>query len=330
MWPALQSFTLGSAILTGITVAVLPGFTWADQNFPSKPIRLVVPGGPNGQIDVLARVMGPKMSERFGQPVVVVNLPGAAGILAAHKVANAEPDGHSLLLVATGFAISAALQSKLPYDPRNDFAGVSQVGIPTTVLMTSPALGVKSVKELIALAKARPGKFIFGSPGPGSGPHMLGEKLRLGSGISIVNVQFNEGRQQTLVEAMTGRIHYCFAPLGSVLPFLRDGKLLALAVATPQRSTMLPDVPTMAETLPDFAKPIGSFGLLAPARTPPPVLSQIGKEVARIFALREVDERMRGDGLVFAPTTPEEYDRILRAQIDGFSELIRIAGIPKR
>lgn len=328
MWSDLSAFA--GAVLTVIAAVVPPALAHSGQGFPGKPIQLVVASGPGGQIDVLARLMGPRMSESFSQPVVVVNVPGAAGILAANRVAKAEADGHSLLLVQTAFAISAALQSKLPYDPLNDFAGVSQVGIPTTVLVATPALGAKSVKDLIALAKARPGKLIFGSQGSGTGPHMLGERLRLGAGITVVSVQFSEGRQQTLVEAMTGRIHYCFAPLGSVLPFLKDEKLRALAVATPQRSPVLPDVPALGETLSEFSKPLGSFGLLAPARTPPAILNQISRELARIFALRDVAERMQSDGLMLAPTTPVEYDRILRAQIGAFSELIRLAGIPTR
>lgn len=330
MRSGLQEFTLPGAILTGIAIAVLPAFAQSSQSFPNRPFQLVVASGPGAQIDVLARLIGPRMRESFGQPVVIVNVPGAAGILAANKVAKAEPDGHSLLLADSGFAVSAALHSKLPYDPRHDFAGVSQVGIPTTVLAAAPELGVRSVKDLIGLAKAQPGKLIFGSPGPGSGPHLLNERLRLRAGISVVNVQFSAGRQQTMIDVATGRVHYCFAPLGSVLPFVRDGKLTALAVTTSQRSPVLPDVPTLGETLSEFAKPLGSFGLLAPARTPPAILGRISKEVARIFGLREVDERMRGDGLVLAPTTPEEYDRILSAQIDVFAELISTAGIPKR
>ena len=329
-WTGFRRGALSIAILQASAVAVPPVLAQSAQRFPSRPVQIVVASGPGAQIDVLARLIGPRMSESFSQPVVIVNVPGAAGILAANRVARSEPDGHSLLLADSGFAVSAALHSKLPYDPRSDFAGVSQVGIPTTVLAAASGLGIKSVQELIALAKSRPGKLIFGSPGPGSGPHLLNERLRLGAGISVVNVQFSAGRQQTLLEVATGRIHYCFAPLGSALPFVRDGKLVPLAVTTAQRSPVLPDVPILGETLPGFAKPLGSFGLLAPARTPPEILSRISTEVARIFVVREVAEQMGGDGLMLAPTTPEEYSRILIAQIDGFSELIRTAGIPKR
>ena len=323
----LQGFAFTGVIAAGITLVTLPARAQTGPTFPHKPIRLVVPG--TGQIDALARMMGSKMSESLGQPVVIENYPGAGGILAANRVAKATADGHSLLLATTAFAISAALHSNLPYDPRKDFAGVSQVGIPTTVLIVSPALGIKSVNDLIAVAKSKPGKIIFGSPGPGSGPYLLGEKFRLGSDISIVNVGFKTG-QETLIETMTGRIHYCFLPLGSVLPLLKSGKVQALAVATPKRSPLLPDLPTMAETLPEFAKQIGSYGLLAPARTPPRVLNRISQEVARILNLPDVNGWMQSDGLVPAPTTPGEYDKILHAQIEAFTELVRIAGIPAR
>jgi tripartite-type tricarboxylate transporter receptor subunit TctC len=207
-------------------------------------------------------------------------------------------------------------------------AGVAQVAIPTTVLVASPALGVASVKELIALAKASPGKIIFGSPGPGSGPHLAGEKFRLASDISIVHVGMKSG--QMLIETMTGRMHYCFLPLGSVLPLAKKGQLAALAVLTPQRSSILPEVPTITETLPGFGKPLGSFGVLAPARTPREIVNQIGNRIVSILALPEVEAWMRSEGLVPAPAAADEYDRILHTQIDAFAELIKSAGIPKR
>ncbi|MGZ8198506.1 MAG: tripartite tricarboxylate transporter substrate-binding protein, partial [Burkholderiales bacterium] len=226
---ALQELAFTAVLLAGVVLAPFPAFAEAPLGFPTKPIRLVVPGA--GQIDSLARAIGPRLSEHFGQPVVIENVLGAAGIIAAHRVAKATADGHSLLLATTGFAISAALYSSLPYDARRDFSGVAQVAIPTTVLIASPMLGVASVKQLIALAGATPGKIIFASPGPGSGPHLLGEKFRLGTGISVVHVGMKSG--QIIIETATGRIHYCFLPLGSVLPLVKEGTLSALAVATP-------------------------------------------------------------------------------------------------
>lgn len=323
---ATHELVLAALFAAGVMLVPVPVFAEAPLAFPTKPIRLVVPG--TGQIDALARTIGSRLSEQFGQPIVIENQVGAAGIIAANRVAKAAPDGHSLLLATTGFAISAALHLSLPYDPRRDFAGVAQVTIPTTVLVASPALGVTSVKELIVLAKATPGKIIFGSPGPGSGPHLAGEKFRLATGINIVHVGMKSG--QMLIEAMTGRIHYCFLPLGSVLPLVKEGKLAALAVLTPQRSPTLPEVPTITETLPHFGKPLGSFGVLAPARTPRETVNQVGARIVSILTVPEVDAWMRSEGLVPAPALAHEYDRILHAQIDAFNELIRSAGIPKR
>ena len=296
------------------------------SEFPAKPIHLIVPG--TGQIDALARILGPKLTEHFRQPVVIEVQPGAAGILAAHRLSKAPPDGHWLLLVTTGFAIGAALHSSLPYDPRRDFSGVAQIAIPTTVLVASPMLEVESVQQLIAAAKAAPNKLIFGSPGPGSGPHLAGEKLRLAADMRIVHVGMKSG--QIMIEAMTGRIHYSFLPLGSVLPFVKDRKLIALAVLTPQRSPLLPDAPAITEVLPAFGRPLGSFGMLAPGSTARPTIHEIAGAVIRIMAMPEVDAWMRSEGMVPSPAAAEAYDRILHAQMDAFAQLIADAGIPRR
>jgi tripartite-type tricarboxylate transporter receptor subunit TctC len=296
------------------------------SDFPARPIRLIVPG--TGQIDALARALGSKLTERLGQPTVIEHHLGAAGILAANRLAKATPDGHSLLLATTGFAISAALHSHLPYDAKRDFVGVAQVAIPTTVLVAAPSLGIGTVQELIALAKTAPGKVIFGSPGPGSGPHLAGERFRLASGIRILHVGMKSG--QITIETITGRIHYSFMPLGSILPLLKDGQLTALAVLTPQRSPVLPHVPTITESLPTFGKPLGSFGLLAPAGTPRERVRKLADTITSILALPDVDAWMRGEGLIPAPAADEDYDRILHAQIDAFAALIAEAGVPRR
>ena len=313
------------AVTTGFVVAVLPGFAQAQQKFPSKLVRLVV-GLPAGSgPDTTARLIGQRMSESWGQPVVVDNRTGAGGMLAAAQVAKGAPDGYTLLSMGN-FAIIAALQPSLPYDPLKDFAGVTQIGFGAQALIVAPSFGVKSVKELIALAQAQPGKIIYSSGGAGSGTHLSGERFRLAAAIKVVNVAF-KGGVEALIETLAGRTHYCFAALTPALPFINDGKLLALAVTTPQRVPILPDVPAMAETLPDFKRNETSSGLLAPAGTPRRILNQISKEVARILSLPDVKERMQAVGFAPAPTTPEEYDKILRGQIETFSKLVRDAGL---
>jgi len=326
---ALRRISFPIVIATGVAAIATPGFAQAQQKFPTKPIRFVVGYVPGAQADTLARIIGAKMGENWGQPVVVENRPAAGGTLAAVTVAKAAPDGHTLLYSGANFAISAAMQPSLPYDPFRDFTGVTQIGYGTQVLVVGPALGVKSVKDLIALAKAQPGKIIFGSSATGSGTHLSGARFNFAAGIKVVHVAF-KGGAESMIEAMTGRIHYSMGTLTNALPFIKDGKLLALAVHTPQRSLVLPDVPALAETLPDFKRPDASNGLLAPAGTPRPILNQISKEIARILDLPDIKERLQTLGIVPAPMTPGEYDKLLRAQIETLSKVVRDAGLRPR
>lgn len=321
---AVQRVLFLIVIATGLTVPALPGLAQAQQKFPTKPIRFVVPAAGN-QADILARTIGPKMSESWRQPVVVENRPGAGGTLAASLVARAAPDGHSLLLISPQFSIGAVLQSNLPYQPLRDFAGVSQIGYGTAVLLVAPTLGVKSVKDLIALAQAQPGKILFSSGGAGSNNHMIAELFRLNAGIKVVHVGF-KGTQEALIEVLAGRVHYCMASMSAALPFIKDGRLLALGVTTPQRSPVLPNVPAMVEVVPGFKRD-ASFGLYAPAGTPRSVLNQISKEVARILDLPDIRERLQALSFAPASSTPEELDKILREQIEMFSKVAKDAGL---
>jgi len=309
----------------GLLALLLAGSPGAQTIYPSKPIRLVGGFAPGTQLDTLARIIGQKMSESWGQPVVVDNRTGGGGMLAAGILANAVPDGHTLFF-GNGFAITVALQPTFSYNPLKDFAGVAQIGFPTQALIVAPSLGVRSVKDLIALAQSQPGKIIYGFGGSGSESHLNGERFRGAVGIKVVNVAFKSG-VEALLQTLAGRTHYCFAGLLPALPFIQDGKLLALAVNAPQRLAILPDVPALAETLPVFNKPESSNGLLAPAKTPRSVLTQISKEAARILDLPDIKERMQAMGFVPAPSTPEDYDQIRREQIETLSKLAIEAGL---
>jgi tripartite-type tricarboxylate transporter receptor subunit TctC len=324
----LPGVTVATVFLTGITVAAAPGLAQVHQKFPSKPVRILVSNPAGSQGDTLARMISLKMSESWGRPVVVDNRTGAAGMLAAGTVAKATPDGHTLLFTA-GLAINAAMQPSLPYDSVKDFAGVTQIGFGTQVLVVAPALGVKSVSELIALAKAQPGKLIYGSSAVGTGSHLNGARFILAAGIKVVTVAFKGGPEAT-IELVAGRTHLSSVTLFSALPWIKDGKLLGLAVATPQRSPLLPDVPALGETMPEFKRPENSTGMFAPAGTPRPILNQISKEVARILDLPDIKERLQGMGYVPAPTTPDELDKIHREQIETLSRLGRDAGLRPR
>ncbi len=316
-------FVLGAAF------AAAPAFAQAQQNYPVKPIRLVISTTAASQPDTLARMFAQKMSESWGRPVIVDNRPGASGLLAASPVARAAPDGYTLIYTLPNFAISAAMQPSLPYDPLKDYAGATQIGFSANLLVVAPTLGVKTIKEFIALAKAQPGKFIFGSSSTGSASHLSGARFNLAAGIKVIQVAF-KGGPEAMIEVLGGRVHYTVATLGVALPFIQDGKVVPLAMTAPWRTPVLPDVPSLAELLSEFKQPETSHAILAPAGTPRPILNQISKEMARILGFPDVKERMQAIGFVAAPTTPEECDKILRAQITTLSKLIRDAGLQAR
>jgi tripartite-type tricarboxylate transporter receptor subunit TctC len=314
------------AVATGVGFAAAPALAQVQQKFPHKPIRLVVSTTPGSQPDGIARIIGLKMSESWGWVVVVDNRAGAGGALAATTVAKAVPDGHTLLYALPNFVISPVLQTGVPYDPFKDFAGAGQIGISTNVLVASPALGVKSVPDLIALAKAQPGKLIFASSATGSASHLTGVRFNLIAGIKVVHVAFRGGPEAT-IEVLAGRSHYHIGTMGVTLPFVKEGKLVALGVTSPQRAPVWPDVPALGEIMAEFKRPETSHALLAPAGTPRPILNQISKELARILALPDVKERLRNISYIAAPSTPEEYNKILRGQFDALTKLVRDAGL---
>ncbi len=321
---ALQKATFVTLIATGIAVAAAP--CDAAQNFPTKPIRMIVPFTAGSATDLLARRVALKMSDHWNQQVVVDNRGGGGGTLGAGIVANATPDGYTLLVHSIAFAMNAALYSKLPYDPLKDFAPVSQILISTSLLVVAPSLGVKSVKELIALAKQKPGQLNYSSSGVGSGTHLNGEQFRFAAGIDVVHVPY-KGVPEPLIDTMTGRIHYFLSPLVPALPFIRDGRLLALAVSTARRTPVLPDVPTMAEAgLPGYEFQAW-FGVFAPAGTPRPVINQISKEIARVVELPDIRKQMLNQGEEGRSSTPEEFARFVRAEIEKISKIVKLAGI---
>jgi tripartite-type tricarboxylate transporter receptor subunit TctC len=302
----------------------VPGHAQKSPAYPTKPIRIVT-GPAASQNDMVARTLGAKLSESFGQPVVIDNRAGAGGAIAANTVAKATPDGYTLLVQSAQFAIRAAVQSNLPYDPIKDFAGVAQIGFSAQAVVVSPGLRVKSIKEFIALAKAGNSPVFYGTGGAGTGMHMDAERFRHAAGFKATHVGF-KGASEALIEVVAGRVHYAVAGVGPALPLIKDGKLAALAVVASQRSPLLPEVPAITDTLPGYERD-ASFGLFAPAGTPRLILQQLSKEVRRIVELPDVKDRLRTIGFIPAPSTPEEHDKILRADIEAYTKIAKLVGL---
>ena len=309
-------------------VLILSAPAWgvdAAEKYPSKPIRMLVPFSAGSQTDILARWIGEKVYEGWGQRVVVDNRPSAGGTIAAEYVLAANPDGHTMMMHATGHAANATLYSKLPYDVVRDFSGVSQVASVPNLLIVGPALGVKSVKELIALAKTRPGQFNFSSAGIGSGTHVNGEMFKLAAGIEVTHIPY-KGAPEALNEAISGRVQFVFSPILVSVGQVKAGRAIALAVSTANRSPMLPDVPTVAEAGVAGFEFDQWYGLFVSAKTPRSIVNSANKEIVRILNLPDMKERMLTQGATPKPTTPEEFDKFVRSEVAKMGKVIIAAG----
>ena len=293
--------------------------------YPSRPIRIIIPFTGGSATDLLARAIGPKLVERWGQQVVSDNRPGAGGTVGAEILSRATPDGHTLMLTSSALAGSAALYPKLPYDTLRDFASTTQIASTPLVVVVPPALGVKSVKELIALALKKPREINYASAGIGSGTHYAGELFKLAARIEVVHVPY-KGTPEAITDTMAGRVHYMLAPPLTALPLIKGGRVLALAVTTAQRAPLLPDVPTLSETGLARFEYDGWFGLFTPVRTPGRITSQLTGEVTRILALPDVQDRILSLGAVPKSSTPEALHTLLRTEIETRRKVFAAAG----
>jgi len=301
------------------------GAAGAQDKFPSKPIRMLVPFSAGSATDFLARIVGQKISESWGQQVVVDNRPSAGGVIASEILLAATPDGHTLMMVSIGHAVNASLYSKLPYNTVKDFAGITLVADIPNVLVATPSLGLKSVRDLVALAKAKPGQINYGSAGVGSGTHMNGEEFKLAAGINVVHVPF-KGTPEAITNTIGGSVQYFFAPITAAVPLVKGGKITGLAVSTKTRSPVFPDVPTVAESgLPGFDFNLWT-GLLGPAKLPKDVKEKIAKEVGRILTLQDVKERMLVQGATPHPTSPTEFDAFIRNEVERLAKVVKASG----
>ena len=296
------------------------------QTYPNKPVHVVVPFTAGSATDILARSFGQKLSEMWGQPVVVENRPGAGGTIGAAVVAKSAPDGYTLLVHPAAHAYNPSIYPGLSFDTVKDFVEISPLAGQPNVLVVSPTLGVKSVAELIALAKQKPGQLNFGSAGTGSGTHINAEKFRLAAGIDVVHIPY-KGTPEALTDTMAGRVSYFFSPISAALPNIREGKLIALGVSTAKRSSALPNVPTLAESgLNGFDYNLW-VGLFAPAGTPAELVDKINKDVGRALQAPDIKERLANLGAEAMPMTPAQFKKFIGDEIDASTKIVKAANI---
>ncbi len=318
----LLNILLGALVTTAVQLAHAQS---AGAAWPTRPVRLIVTFPPGSSTDTTARIIAPRLAELWGQPLVIENRSGAGGSLGVGVAAQATPDGYSMVYVSASFAINAVLRRNAGYDPLRDFIPVTQVGLPTSVITSAPSLGVKTIKELIALSHERGGKLLYGSPGAGSGGHMAIESFRSTAGMKGVHVAY-KGQPEIMVELLAGRVHYSVISLGPGIGLFRDGRLLPLAVLAPRRSPVLPDVPTLTEILPAFRRD-ASHMMLVPAKSSRAVVNKISRDTGRVLEMPEVRKQLEAIDFIPTPTTPEETEKILRAQLVMFDEIARAAGL---
>jgi len=312
-------------IFVGAALAMGYGVAQAQEKFPTKNIRMLVPFAPGSQTDILARWIGEEFLKTWNQQTVVDNRPSAGGTIASQVVLEANPDGHTMMMVSTGHAGNATLYSKLPYDTIRDFAGVSQVASVPNLLIVSPTLGPKSVKELIAYIRSKPGAINFSSAGIGSGTQINGEMFNLAAGVKATHVPY-KGAPDALNNVVSGSVQFNFAPILVAMGQVKAGRVLALAVSTANRSPLFPNLPTLAEAgLPGFEYDQW-YGLLVSAKTPRPVVTAVNKEIVRILSAPEMKERMLTQGALPKPTTPQQFDEFIRAEVKKFAPVIIASG----
>jgi len=296
------------------------------QPYPAKPIRLIVPFPAGGPTDVTARIISPKISEALGQNIIIENRGGASSIIGSDIVAKSPPDGYTLLIATATNTINVSLIPKIPYDMVRDFEPVGQLFITTSILTAHPSLPVKSVKELVALAKARPGQLTYGSAGNGSPSHLAGELLKTMSGIDLLHVPY-KGGGPAAIEQVAGQVQLAFLSAPAVVPFIKNGRLRALAVTNAKRSLVLPELPTIAEAgLPGYESE-GWSGIFAPAKTPAAVIQRLYNEFATAVRDNDVRAKLIAAGTEPALTTSEELGKKVRDEIARWSKVVKASGM---
>ena len=314
------------ARLAAIALFALTAVAARGDTFPSRPIRIVVPFAAGGATDLIARVVGQKLTESMGQAVVVENRPGASGMIGADLVAKAPPDGYTLLMASTAeIAINPSLYSKMSYDPQRDLAPITLAGVTPLILVVNPASPLHSVADIVKEAKAHPGTISFASAGNGSVQHLSGELVKVLTSTDMVHVPY-KGAAPALTDVLSGQVTMFFSGMPPAMPHVKSGKLRALAVTTPKRSPAAPDVPTMAEAGVQGFDISNWFGLLAPAGTPPGILDKLHDEAVKALMQPTVKERLAEQGAEVVADSREHFGAFIKAEADKYAKLIKVSG----
>lgn len=321
------NFSRLSKLMFGLLTLLVLGTAAAQMTYPQKPIRLVVPFPPGGAADILARGLAPQLGVSLGQQLVVDNRPGANGVIGFDLVARAPADGYTALLgFTTGVAVNPLLVAKIPYDSVKDFTGVSMLARTPMVLIASPAFKASSVKDLVALAKATPGKITYGSPGIGNPNHLAGELFKSIAGVNLPHVPY-KGAALVITDVIGSHIPIAFVTLAAALPQVRAGRLKSLAVTSDKRSPAASSIPTMSEAGQPGVEVVEWFGILVPAATPKPVISRLNEEIVKVVRSPEVHGRFSEQGLEPVTTSVDEFASVIRSDIAKMAGIIKKAGI---
>jgi len=322
----MHSYTLRAIMVATLTLGVACAVS-AQSNYPTKPIRMVVPYAPGGGSDIVARIVGQKMSESLGQTVVVDNRPGAAGMLGAELAASAAADGYTLLLADSSYTINASYFKQKRYDAQKSFVPVSLIADTPYILVVHPSVPAGTLKDFIALAKAQPGKINVGSAGNGSGSHLTGAMFMLKAGVNLNHIPY-KGSGPSTADVVAGQIQSTFATAPGAVPFIKAGRLKALVAASPRRSTTLPDVPTFVELGFKDIVVTNWYGVVAPAGMPQPAVRKLYNEIGRAIALPDVRERLAGAALEPVTPTPDQFGQLIDAELKRWAQVIKDANIP--
>jgi tripartite-type tricarboxylate transporter receptor subunit TctC len=313
-------FALALLALLGVSVAA------SADTYPSKPIRAIIPFGPGSATDVIPRIVFDELSARLGQPIIVENRGGAGGTIGAAAVAKSDPDGYTILVNSSAHTITPALYPNLSYDVGADFAAVGAIGNVPNVLIIAPSKGIKSLKEFVDAAKAKPGSFNFASVGVGSAVHLSAERFRIAAGYEAQHIPF-KGGAEALTEVIAGRVEYYFCPIATALPHIRDGRLIGLAVSSPKRASALPDLPTTLEA--GFADSDYTFwiGAFVPAKTPKEIVEKLNREMLAAAQAPAVKDKLATLGVELMPMSPAEFDAYVKGEVQRYGTFAKAAGL---